>query len=191
VEQPSTPHTTGGPRRPPEQESATVYRAAPRRSTPPVLAALRLLRRLQQLPGPRLTGLGCGLLSMLVMLTIGVLDELLLDSSSLAYGLLFVLVCAACGLWVRGTELITAPISAPIAFAVGLQPISGGEGGLGGQVVAVFTQLALQAGWLYGGTLTACLVVAVRKVLMLGDTVARRAQRPSGSAKPAERPQRA
>ncbi|MGP3954288.1 DUF6542 domain-containing protein [Streptomyces sp. 7N604] len=190
MEHPSTRKPQGKPR-PPEQESATVYRASPRRSAPPVLATLRRLRRLERVPGPRLTGLGCGLLSMLVMLVVGVLDAWLLDGSSFVYGLLFLLLCVACGLWVRPTDLITAPISAPIAFTAGLQPISGGEGGLGGAVVAVFTQLALQAGWLYGGTLAAGATVAVRKVLMLGDRAVRRAQSTPASASAADHPQRA
>ncbi|MEU8568237.1 DUF6542 domain-containing protein [Streptomyces pathocidini] len=184
MEQPSRNTPQAGPRRAPgqvpEQESATVYRAAPRRSTPPAVVVLRRLRKLQQVPGPRLTGLGCGLLSMLAMLTTGVLDDLLLDGSSVVYGLVFLVVCVGGGLWVRPNDLITAPISAPIAFTVGLQPISGGEGGFGPQVIAVFTQLALQAGWLYAGTATACLVVALRKVLVLSDRAAARRRGASG-----------
>ncbi|MGP3982566.1 DUF6542 domain-containing protein [Streptomyces sp. KR80] len=180
MEQPSTPTS---------QDSATVYRAAPPRSAPRVLAALRLLRRLHQVPGPRFTGLGCGLVATTAMVVVGALDELMLDGSSFAYGVMFVLLSAACGLWVRSADLITAPISVPIAFMAGLVPISGGESGVGGQVVAAFTQLALQAGWLYSGTLTAALVVVVRKLLLLGNRAARRAERirsgpqtPSGPA---------
>ncbi|MFG2193081.1 DUF6542 domain-containing protein [Streptomyces sp. NPDC048639] len=175
----------------PEQESATVYRAAPPRSAPPVLAALRRLRRLERVPGPRFTGLGCGLLSMFIMFTTGALDEWLLDGSPFVYGLVFVLLGVAAGLWVRPADLIGAPVSAPIAFTAGLPPISGGEGGLGGHVMAVFTQLALHAGWLYGGTLAACLTVGARKVLRMGDRAAQQAQSTPAGAQSTERAQRA
>jgi hypothetical protein len=133
---------------------------------------------LRRLPGPRLTGLGCGLLASLLMLTVGGLDWLMLDGSPTAYGVLFLPVCAACALWVRPADLVTAPISAPIAFSAGLFPIAGGSGGLGGQLMSVFTLLALHAGWLYSGTLVATLIVIVRKARLLGGkAAARRAQR--------------
>ncbi|MGK5629028.1 DUF6542 domain-containing protein [Streptomyces sp. URMC 123] len=78
------------------------------------------------------------------------------------------LVATACGLWVRPAELITAPISAPIAFVVGLLPASGGGDGFSGRLMGVFTALALHAGWLYGGTLAAALVVWLRRAARAG-----------------------
>ncbi|WP_434403591.1 DUF6542 domain-containing protein [Streptomyces sp. NBC_01353] len=139
--------------------SGRVERAVPvRRPVPPVVLALR------RLPNPRLTGLGAGLFASATMLVLGLLDQLLLDGSPLAYGLLFLPVSALTALWVRTADLVTAPISVPIAFAVGVVPIAGGTGGFGGQAMAVVTALAVQAGWLYGGTLVAGLITCVRKV---------------------------
>ncbi len=132
------------------------------RPVPPVVLALR------RLPSPRLTGLGAGLFASAVMLTLGFLDRLLLDGSPVAYGLLFLPVSALTALWVRTADLVTAPIGVPIAFAVGVVPIAGGSGGLGGQAMAVVTALAVHAGWLYGGTLVAGLIASVRKVREMG-----------------------
>lgn len=142
------------------------------RPVPPVVLALR------RLPSPRLTGLGAGLFAAAVMLVIGFLDRLLLDGSPLVFGLLFLPVSALTALWVRTADLVTAPISVPIAFAVGVVPIAGGTGGLGGQAMAVVTALAVHAGWLYGGTLVAGLITSVRKVRDMG----RRQQRAAASA---------
>ncbi len=102
------------------------------------------------------------------MLVIGCLDLLLLNGSPLVYGLLFLPVSALTALWVRAADLVTAPISVPIAFAVGVVPIAGGEGGIGGHTMAVVTALAVQAGWLYGGTLVAGTLTCVRKVRHMG-----------------------
>ncbi|WP_432149035.1 DUF6542 domain-containing protein [Streptomyces sp. bgisy029] len=144
-------------------ESATVYRAGGSggrvRAVPPVLLALR------RFPNPRLTGIGAGLFAALTMFVLACLDRLLFDSSELVYGLLFLPVSALTALWVRPADLVTAPISVPIAFAVGVFPISGGSGGFGGQVMGLVTALAVHAGWLYGGTLVAGLIASVRKVL--------------------------
>ncbi|MFI8518551.1 DUF6542 domain-containing protein [Streptomyces sp. NPDC085481] len=152
-------------------EGAAVYRVAakprpgrPRleRPAPPVVVALR------RLPNPRLTGLGAGLFASAVMLGLGFLDWLLFDGSPLVFGLLFLPVSALTALWVRTADLVTAPISVPIAFAVGVVPISGGTGGFGGQAMALVTALAVHAGWLYGGTLVAGLITSVRKVRDMG-----------------------
>ncbi|MFF4956868.1 DUF6542 domain-containing protein, partial [Streptomyces sp. NPDC001222] len=87
------------------------------------------------------------------MLTIGCLDQVLFDSSLTVYGVLFLPVCMLTALWVRGGDLVIAPIVVPIAFAVGLLTVVDGSGGLSGRLVALVTALATQAGWLYGGTL--------------------------------------
>ncbi|MFD0041954.1 DUF6542 domain-containing protein [Streptomyces anulatus] len=128
------------------------------RSVPPVVLALR------RFPNPRLTGIGAGLFAALTMFVLACLDRLLFDSSELVYGLLFLPVSALTALWVRPADLVTAPISVPIAFAVGVFPISGGSEGLGGQIMGLVTALAVHAGWLYGGTLIAGLIASVRKV---------------------------
>ncbi|KUH40074.1 MULTISPECIES: DUF6542 domain-containing protein [Streptomyces] len=127
-----------------------------------------MVHALRRLPNPRLTGIGGGLFASATMLLIGCLDWLLFDGSPLVYGLLFLPVSAATALWVRGPDLVTAPISVPIAFAVGVVPIAGGEGGIGGHTMAVITALAVHAGWLYGGTLVAGVITSVRKVRLMG-----------------------
>ncbi|MFI8198613.1 DUF6542 domain-containing protein [Streptomyces sp. NPDC085942] len=131
------------------------------RSAPPVVLALR------RFPNPRLTGIGAGLFASLAMFVLACLDRLLFDSSELVYGLLFLPVSALTALWVRPADLVTAPISVPIAFAVGVFPISGGSDGFGGQVMGLVTALAVHAGWLYGGTLVAGLITSVRKVRLM------------------------
>ncbi|MGW6582081.1 DUF6542 domain-containing protein [Streptomyces globisporus] len=131
------------------------------RSVPPVVLALR------RFPNPRLTGIGAGLFASLVMFVLACVDRLLFDSSELVYGLLFLPVSALTALWVRPADLVTAPISVPIAFAVGVFPISGGSEGFGGQVMGLVTALAVHAGWLYGGTLVAGLIATVRKVRLM------------------------
>ncbi|MGW4028131.1 DUF6542 domain-containing protein [Streptomyces sp. NPDC004838] len=162
-QRPQAPLSPPGPLSP---QSALADRPAvygvrptrPPRTVPPVVMAFR------RLPSPRLTGLGGGLFAVTVMLVIGSLDWLLFDGSPIVYGVLFVPVCALTALWVREADLVTAPISVPIAFAIGIIPISGGEGGIGGQIMAVVTALAVHAGWLYGGTLVAGVITCVRKI---------------------------
>lgn len=150
------------------------------RPVPPVVVALR------RLPNPRLTGLGGGLFGAATMLALGSLDWLILDGSAVVYGLLFLPVSALTALWVREADLVTAPISVPIAFAVGIVPISGGSGGFGGQAMAVVTALAVHAGWLYGGTLIAGLITCVRKVRMMGRR--QRRSRPGPGLGPGQGP---
>lgn len=128
------------------------------RTVAPVVLALR------RFPNPRLTGIGAGLFAALVMFLLACLDRVLLGSSEVVYGVLFLPVSALTALWVRPADLVTAPISVPIAFAVGVIPVAGGTGGFGGQTMAVVTALAVHAGWLYGGTLVAGLIATVRKI---------------------------
>ncbi|MER5274677.1 DUF6542 domain-containing protein [Streptomyces sp. NPDC002809] len=166
---------------------------APAGRARPVAPAVLALRRL---PNPRLTGIGAGLFAAAVMFVIGCADWLLFDASSAVFGVLFLPVSALTALWVRPADLVTAPISVPIAFAVGIIPISGGTGGFGGQTMAVVTALAVHAGWLYGGTLVAGLIATVRKVrlmrarqrrMLLAAQTARPAGQPSPSPRPAGR----
>ncbi|MFD5428777.1 DUF6542 domain-containing protein [Streptomyces sp. NPDC127084] len=157
------PGRSGRPGRTVRPGGGQPKRPAPRpgRPAPPVLLALR------RLPNPRLTGLGAGLFASTAMLLIGALDELLLGGSPLVYGLLFLPVSALTALWVRKADLVTAPISVPIAFTVGVIPIAGGVGGYGGHIMAVVTALAVNAGWLYGGTLVAGVITTVRKIRLM------------------------
>ncbi|MET7357182.1 DUF6542 domain-containing protein [Streptomyces sp. NPDC005562] len=139
-----------------------------------------LYRTLRRIPNPRLTGLGSGLFCAAVMFLFACLLRLIADGSVVAYGVLFVPVAALTALWVRPADLVSAPVGVPIAFAAGVLPIAGGTGGLGGQFMGLVTTLAFYAGWLYGGTLLAGLIVTVRRIkLMTRRREARPPQRPA------------
>jgi hypothetical protein len=101
------------------------------------------------------------------MLTLGCLDQLLFGASPTVYGVLFLPVCALTAVWIRRGDLLTAPVVVPIAFAVGLFPVAEGSGGPGNRLMGLFTGLATQAGWLYGGTLIAGLIATVRRIRLL------------------------
>ncbi|MBB4891532.1 hypothetical protein FHS39_000532 [Streptomyces olivoverticillatus] len=165
MEQPST--------RSPQRNQRKVRRGSPvPRPAAPVgergnTAAARAGRGPAPLPAARLTGLGSGLLTALAMLGIGVLDARWAHSSPHVYGLFFLLGSAACALWVRPADLMTAPVSAPIAFAVGAVPISGGGGGFAGRLMNLVTLLSLHAGWLYSGTLLAAVIALVRRIVLI------------------------
>ncbi|MFI8229430.1 DUF6542 domain-containing protein [Streptomyces sp. NPDC085900] len=131
------------------------------------------------MPNPRLTGLGGGLFCGAVMFVLGCLDDLLLGGSLTVYGVLFLPVCVLTAAWVRKGDLVTAPVVVPIAFAVGLLPVADSSGGVPGRLMGLVTALATQAGWLYGGTLIAGLIVTVRRIaLMRRQTVRRRSDPP-------------
>jgi hypothetical protein len=116
-------------------------------------------------PRPALTGLGTGVVTTLVTVAGGTVDAMLTGEPGTLFGVTFVAVCLGAGLWVRPYDLAAAPISAPIAFTVALALTgSGGNGGVAGHVMGTVTGLAVQTGWLYGGTLCAAVVVAVRKL---------------------------
>ncbi|WP_409237989.1 DUF6542 domain-containing protein [Streptomyces sp. PA5.6] len=136
------------------------------------------------MPNPRLTGLGSGLFCTAVMFLLACLLHLIGDGSVVAYGVLFVPVAALTALWVRPADLVTAPVAVPIAFAAGVLPVAEGTAGFGGRFMGLVTTLALQAGWLYGGTLVAGLIVTVRKIRLM---VLRRQGRLTGSRAPAAR----
>lgn len=115
------------------------------------------------------------------MLALGFLDRLLFGASHLVYGVLFLPVCLLTGLWVRRGDLVTAPVVVPIAFALGLFPITHADGP-GARLMALFTALATQAGWLYGGTLIAGSIVTVRKVRLMAQRASAARRRPATGA---------
>lgn len=119
------------------------------------------------LPNPRLTGLGGGLFCAAVMLVLGFLDQLLFGASLTVYGVLFLPVCVLTALWIRRGDLLTAPVVVPIAFVVGLFPVADGSGGLVNRLMGLFTGLATEAGWLYGGTFAAGLIATVRRIQLV------------------------
>nr|WP_128437299.1 DUF6542 domain-containing protein [Streptomyces cyaneus] len=166
----------------PTQPARSTRPVSQRRpGTAPVAAAVRrpgpspAPQAVRRFPNPRLTGLGGGLFCGAVMFLLGYLDALLFGSSLVVYSVLFLPVCVLTAVWVRRGDLMTAPVVVPIAFAVGLVPVADQGGGLGGHLMGIVTALATQAGWLYGGTLIAGLIVTVRRVrLMVRRAAARR-----------------
>ncbi|MGY0069524.1 DUF6542 domain-containing protein [Streptomyces sp. QTS137] len=157
------------PARPAQRGPAPVHRPAPPAAV-------------QRLPNPRLTGLGGGLFCGLVMLTLGFLVALLFGASQVVYGVLFLPACVLTALWVREGDLLTAPVIVPIAFALGLVPVADeGDGGIGGRLMGMVTGLATQAGWLYGGTLVAGVIVLGRRMRTI-RTINRRTAAARGRA---------
>lgn len=165
-----TRSTRPGPqRRPRSEQAAAVRRPAPEPAPP------------RRFPDPRLTGLGSGLFCGAVMLVLGYLDSLMFGSLTL-YSVLFLPVCALTAVWVREGDLLTAPVVVPIAFAVGLLPVAESGGGFSGNLMGLVSALATEAGWLYGGTLIAGLVVLVRRVRLIARRVAARRRASAGGA---------
>jgi hypothetical protein len=103
----------------------------------------------------------------LVTVLAGTVDAMLFDGPGTFFGVVFVAVSVTAAVYVRPYDLVAAPVSAPIAFAlgIGLTADSGG-GGLVGHLLGLFTGLALMTGWLYTGTVAAALIVAVRALLL-------------------------
>ncbi|GGS26056.1 DUF6542 domain-containing protein [Streptomyces griseoviridis] len=159
------------PARAPGPDAQRSVRGGAPRGPVPSPAAPPLLRRL---PNPRLTGLGGGLFCAAVMLASGFLDQLLFGSSRTVYGVLFLPACVLTAVWVRRGDLLTAPIVVPIAFAVGLTTVADGGDGFTGALGGFVTALAMEAGWLYGGTLIAGTIVIVRRIRLVRRRVAAR-----------------
>ncbi|WP_406173092.1 DUF6542 domain-containing protein [Streptomyces sp. NBC_00996] len=158
----------------------------PRRPAPPLVHAAR------RVPNPRLTGLGSGLFCGASMFALGCLDQLLFGASLMVYGMLFLPVCVLTAVWVRRGDLVTAPVVVPIAFTFGLLAVADHSGGIAGRVMGLFTALATQAGWLYGGTLIAGLIVTVRKIALMSRRAAQRRAQAAASRRafPPSRPSR-
>ncbi len=108
------------------------------------------------------------------MVLLGYLDALLFGSSLTLYGVLFLPVCVLTAVWVRRGDLMAAPVVVPLAFAAGLIPVADEGGDVGDHLMGLVTALATQAGWLYGGTLIAGLIVTVRKARLLARRAAAR-----------------
>lgn len=119
------------------------------------------------------------------MLVLGLLTEALFGASLTVYGVLFLPVCVLTALWVRARDLLIAPVVVPIAFAVGLAPVADeGDGSTPDRLMGMVTGLATQAGWLYGGTLLAGVLVLVRRVRRV-RTANRRLARDRGAGRTA------
>ncbi|WP_306824663.1 DUF6542 domain-containing protein, partial [Streptomyces sp. JJ38] len=157
------------PRRPvraPVRRGREAQRQARREARPG--AVRRPPAVVAQLAALRLTALGSGLLTITAMVVLGGLARWLLDASPTAYGCCFVLVGLASALWVRPADAFTAPVVAPIAYAAGLVLLTGGaeDGGFGARVMTFVTTLAVEAGWVYGGTLATGVAALVRRAML-------------------------
>lgn len=102
----------------------------------------------------------------LLMVLIGGLVALMPGGAPAFYGIGFVLVSMAAAVWVRPTELFTAPVAVPLAYTAGLFFAGGAGDGFMGVLQNVFTGLAVHAGWLYAGTLAAALIALVRRTAL-------------------------
>ncbi|WP_070011143.1 DUF6542 domain-containing protein [Streptomyces abyssalis] len=147
------------------QEAAALYQAQLRF---PLIPA-PLTDAFSWLPRARLTALGSGLLGVVLMLLAGAAGRWLLDGSAIAYGCAFIVVSVACAAWVRPTDLFAGPVAVPLAFVAGLFIISSGSGSqsLMERLTNLFPVLAVNAAWLYAGTLVAVLIVTVRKIALM------------------------
>ncbi|MGW1172327.1 DUF6542 domain-containing protein [Kitasatospora sp. NPDC002543] len=113
----------------------------------------------------RLTAVGTGVVAVLATLAVAGVDRLLFDGLGWLFGLGYLAVCFQLAVRVRYADLLAAPISGPIAFALAmllLEPVS--SPGVTAQVVSLATGLALRAGWLFSGTGLAALIVLARFV---------------------------
>ncbi|WP_280725465.1 DUF6542 domain-containing protein [Kitasatospora sp. MAA4] len=113
----------------------------------------------------RLTAIGTGVLTLAGTVAAAGVDQLLFGGLGVLFGLGFVAVCFQAAVRVRSADLLAAPISGPISFALALLllgPVT--SPGVIGQVLALATGLALRAGWLFAGTGLAALIVAARFV---------------------------
>ncbi|MFJ9696736.1 DUF6542 domain-containing protein [Kitasatospora sp. NPDC101183] len=111
----------------------------------------------------RLTAIGTGVAAVLATLAVAGVDRLLFGGLGWLFGLGYMVVCFQLAVRVRYADLLAAPISGPIAFAVAmlaLAPVN--SPGVTAQVVALATGLALRAGWLFSGTGLAALIVLAR-----------------------------
>jgi hypothetical protein len=112
---------------------------------------------------PRFTATGIGVVTCAITLFGGALDALLLGGPHVLFGLCFLLACLFAAARVRASDLMAAPISAPLAFALTLLlTLPNDGGGLSGHVIALATGLATRAGWLYAGTLVAAGLAILR-----------------------------
>ncbi|MFJ6618254.1 DUF6542 domain-containing protein [Kitasatospora sp. NPDC091335] len=113
----------------------------------------------------RLTAVGTGVAAVLATLAVAGLDLLLFDGLGWLFGLGYLVVCFQLAVRVRYADLLAAPISGPIAFALALlllEPVN--SPGVTAQVVSLATGLALRADWLFSGTGLATLIVLARFV---------------------------
>ncbi|MFJ9947813.1 DUF6542 domain-containing protein [Kitasatospora sp. NPDC091207] len=113
----------------------------------------------------RLTAVGTGVAATVATVALAGLDRMLFGGLGVLFGIGYLVICFQLAVRVRFADLLAAPISGPIAFAVALLllgPVT--SSGVTAQVVALATGLALRAGWLFTGTGLAAAIVTARFV---------------------------
>ncbi|MET8624421.1 DUF6542 domain-containing protein [Kitasatospora sp. NPDC004669] len=160
------PEHTGAPADPaipPSRPRPAASRPAAARQSPG--RRLRVYGRRRTGRPARLTAIGTGVVAVLATLAAAGLDRLVFDDLGWLFGLGYLVVCFQLAVRVRYADLLAAPISGPIAFALALLLLAPvGSSGVTAQVVALATGLALRAGWLFSGTGLAALIVLARFV---------------------------
>ncbi|MFE7563838.1 DUF6542 domain-containing protein [Kitasatospora sp. NPDC057500] len=113
----------------------------------------------------RLTAVGTGVVALAATVAVAGLDRLAFGAPGVLFGIGYLLVCFQLAVRVRYADLLAAPISGPIAFAVALLlfgPVT--STGFTAQLVALATNLATRSGWLFSGTGLAAAIVLARFV---------------------------
>ncbi|MFD9592868.1 DUF6542 domain-containing protein [Kitasatospora sp. NPDC059973] len=113
----------------------------------------------------RLTAIGTGVAATVATVALAGVDRMLFGGLGVLFGIGYLVICFQLAVRVRFADLLAAPISGPIAFAVALLllgPVT--SSGLTAQVVALATGLATRAGWLFTGTGLAAAIVLARFV---------------------------
>ncbi|MFF1904758.1 DUF6542 domain-containing protein [Kitasatospora sp. NPDC058218] len=113
----------------------------------------------------RLTAIGTGVAATLATVALAGVDRMLFGGLGVLFGIGYLVICFQLAVRVRFADLLAAPISGPIAFAVALLllgPVT--SSGVTAQVVALATGLAMRAGWLFTGTGLAAVIVIARFV---------------------------
>ncbi|MFD8591996.1 DUF6542 domain-containing protein [Streptomyces sp. NPDC059637] len=123
------------------------------------------------LSGPRLTAAGAAVVVGGLTAAGAALDALLLDGTGPVFKAFFVLACVAGALRVRPSDLLAPAVAAPLVFALAVLFTGTPGDGAAGRAMALFTDLAVNAGWLFLGTGLALAVAAARR---LGAAVAAR-----------------
>ncbi|MFF7452593.1 DUF6542 domain-containing protein [Kitasatospora sp. NPDC008115] len=113
----------------------------------------------------RLTAVGAGVVALAATVAVAGLDRLVFGTPGVLFGVGYLLVCFQLAVRVRYADLLAAPISGPIAFAVALLlfgPVT--STGFTAQLVALATNLATRSGWLFSGTGLAAVIALARFV---------------------------
>ncbi|MEZ0091140.1 DUF6542 domain-containing protein [Streptacidiphilus sp. EB129] len=115
----------------------------------------------------RLTAVGSGVVMLAATFLGGAADYWLFDGSGYVLGLVYLAACFQVAVRVRPVDLAAAPISGPIAFAITLLVVqTAPTPGWTGELIGLATALALQAGWLFAGTILAALIVLARHIAL-------------------------